>query len=161
MIEGSVVILVNSNRLYDVGIGHLCGREARLVRRLSAQEVQDHVGLKGRDAWFFNVSGEGNTYYAPDCCFKEMLIPRDPQPTLKSITRKDNDMALYAVTFLKMPSVKAQEAGESESIIKPSTEVLAQDDKCAVALVAAEHAQSIVGLKDEGAKLRVVVRAIG
>lgn len=70
-------------------------------------------------------------------------------------------MALFAITVLKTPSIRAQEAGEVETIVVPSAEVVAHDSTAAICLVSADHADAIKALKDEGAKVRVIARNLG
>ena len=160
MKEGDRVVLINEKELTKVTMGSYLGKIAILQGRLSQQEIHarptlDVFGI----AWWIRLEKDikdpyASRYFVPECCF----IRAEPKTEVK--TRKEQtDMALFAITVLKTPSVKAQEAGEVETIVVPGTEVVAYDTSAAICLIGAEHADAIKAL--EGAKIRVIARNLG
>lgn len=60
-------------------------------------------------------------------------------------------MALFMVGFTLVPNIKAQEAGEEETLLVAPTPVCAKSGPAAVALVASQHADKITA--SDGATL--------
>jgi hypothetical protein len=160
---GDKAVLFGRTMLSNIGLSGYAGKTVTLTRKLSQSEIETKSCLRGgTEAWWVTIGANTSPYYVPLCCLAltddaEFRFGSE-QP--KTETKKEENM-LIAVTILKTPSVKAQEAGETEQIVVSTKEVVAHDNNAAIALVSAEHAIDIVGLKEEGSKLRVLVRQIG
>lgn len=164
---GDKAVLFGAITLRRIGLGSHIGKTVVLKRKMARSEIDQRSNLNGvYEAWWVTLN-DGltfNEYYVPVCC---LALTDDVDPYLDYDTQqrkpenKKETYMLIAVTILKTPSVKAQEAGETETIVAPSTEVVAHDNNAAIALVAAANAEKITALKEEGAKLRVIVRQIG
>lgn len=165
---GDKAVLFEVVTLRRIGLGSHAGKTVVLKRKMARSEIDQRSNLDGvREAWWVTLN-DGltfNEYYVPTGC---LALTDDVDPYLdydtqqrKIETKKEETYMLVAVTILKTPSVKAQEAGETEQIVAPSTEVVAHDNNAAIAIVAAANAEKITALKEEGAKLRVIVRQIG
>lgn len=163
MKEGDRVQLVNVEVLGRVGMSSFLGKTAIIKGRLNQNEIRNHGSLKSYEiAWWVRLEVEtgrnpDHRYYVPEQCMIR-IEPIEPETE----TRKEQTaMALFAITILKTPSVKAQEAGETETIVVAGHEVVAHDTSAGICLVAAANAEKINALKDEGAKVRVIARNLG
>lgn len=169
MRPGDRVILINSTQLERVSLGGQLGKIAILDKRLTQEQIRGRAALQSYEiAWWVTLENDLRGTYAPKLYVPEQcLIPYDGSelhlgPSKQTETRKENHvMALFAITILKTPSVKAQEAGEMETIIVPGTEVVAHDTSAGICLVSAANAEKINALKEEGAKIRVIARNLG
>lgn len=66
---------------------------------------------------------------------------------------------IIAIRIVSVPTQQARETGKVEEIIVPVTEVAANDQNAAIALVAAQNADKLSGLK--GPEIKVIATNIG
>lgn len=142
------------------------GEQARLaLKNINSRSVQGNTyNVKQtesyKDGW--GVRLEEDCMFAPDECFE--LISRTyevGQVEQEQTTKERQSPMLINVTILKTPSVIGQQAGEVETIVVPTTGVIANDNLAAVAQVAATNAKAILGLGPDAAKLRVLAQNLG
>lgn len=150
---------------------HLC-KIVTLKRKLTDVEKLKQTFLKNyvsQDAWFITIdsSSYSEEYVVPACCLQPRpdkqstpdATPWYEGPKLKTTTKKEPDsMTMYMVAMKSTPSVRAQEAGELEKIVLPPTAVLSNTEYAAVAQIAAENAELILGVAKDKAMLSVVVK---
>lgn len=152
------IILINQSRLGTISLGFRVGEHGYIVRPYTDHTWSNHL-LPGERAWWVKLDEGGPDYWVPEGCLQ--LENPSSSTTVNTINQKGNHnmKTLYAVRVIKVPSVKAQEAGEVEEIIVSASEVVAQDASSAVAVVSAANADKLASLK--APEMRVVVTTVG
>jgi len=164
MKSGDKVILINQKRLNDVNLPEWEGRQGTLDIPMTSTQIVAYGGMKGEAGWW--VHSRNARFYIPVSCIR-LVEPttcsneQDLQSTttVTTIKQKEQNTMLYIVRVLRKPSVKAQEAGEVESILVPATEIVANDGYAAAFAVGAANTAAINGVKSP--ELKVIVKEIG
>jgi hypothetical protein len=142
-------------------------RLVKLIEPLSDSQIRDKSTLRGERAWWVNRINEyGHSelhkYYVPVSCLavptEEELTRHNQQPLTITKQQKEQEHMIATIRILRKPSVKAQEAGETEEIIVQATDVVCYDTAAGIAFVAAENAEKILTLKS--AELKVVATSV-
>lgn len=68
-----------------------------------------------------------------------------------------NEGRVYVITIVKVPSIKAQEAGEEKSIVAAGVTVVARSDMAAALLAGAANHEKIEALQADAAKADVII----
>lgn len=91
---------------------------------------------------------------------QDSVVEQTKQSEVPDLKESENTM-LSNVTFMKTPSLVQQQAGENESIVGSTTQVISNDNTAGIAIAAAKNAEAILALKDDAARLRVIVNNLG
>ena len=164
MKSGDKIILINQERLNEVNLGRWEGMRGMLDIPMTSAQIVAYSQMRGENGWW--VQMDGCRGYVPISCIK-LVEPttcsneQDLQSTttVTTIKQKEQNTMLYIVRVLRKTSVKAQEAGEVESILVPATEIVANDGYAAAFAVGAANTAAINGVKSP--ELKVIVKEIG
>lgn len=149
MNEGDAIEVINMDRLKEYGYSQYHGRAGKITKAYGLHN--------GKPWWYFRLPDMGYDLCLPETCL-QLRYPSTTN-TITINQKENNNMYVYTVRMLQVPNTLAQQAGEKEKIVVSATDVVAENEYSAIAIVAADNADAVKAVQESKGSLRCTAKS--